>query len=117
MIFKSRVALYYQNNGRCRILFDAMFGKMFNHNILIMYVFVTSSYQYFFYLGYAKSLFKNYILDFFYPAYSFSSSRSIFGISGSEGIITDNHKIDNRQKRGFKTQSLECPLIILDIKP
>ena len=99
------------------MLFDAIFGKMFNNNIMIMYVFVTSSYQYFFYLRYAKSLFKNYIFDF-YPAYqySFSSSRSIFGISGSEGIITDNHKIDNRQKRGFKTQSLECPLIILDIK-
>ena len=65
MIFKSRVALYYQNNDRCRILFDAIYGKMFNNNIMIMYVFVTSSYQYFFYLRYAKSLFKNYIFDFF----------------------------------------------------
>lgn len=43
MIFKSRVALYYQNNGKCRILFDAIFGKMFNHDIMVMYVFVRSS--------------------------------------------------------------------------
>ena len=108
MIFKSRVALYYQNNGKCRILFDAIYGKMFNNNIMIMYVFVTSSYQYFLSQVRQVSLQKFIFLIFFYPAYqySFSSSRSIFGISGSEGIITDNHKIDNRQKRGFKTNTI-----------
>ena len=30
--------VYYQNNGRCKILFDVIFGKILNQNIIIMYL-------------------------------------------------------------------------------